>query len=380
MDSSGDLFIADTGNNAIREVNASNARHRHRGRKWRQGCGGDNGPASAAELVEPSGVALDGTGDLFVADTGDWRIREIAITGTVPVTVAPATLTVTANAGRAYGAADAAFTASYSGFVLGQTLGNSGVSGSPAFTSNDHSNSPAGSYTITTALGPGPRKYAFTAANGTLTVRQSGAHGDGQRCNPHIRCYPTGPRRAQRVRGDSGRHWVHRQGQRGTQPCEQRQSCQPRRHVRDYVGSRQSGCAELCIQLCPGHAEHYTSRYDGPALTASAASIVYGQTETLAATVARPGARPPAAPSRSMTAPAPGRDQPHGHNRGDYNRPARGRLAPIRRSLYQFQRNCLGSTSLTVGPAAIITTVAGNGTWGYGGNNGPATAAELGFP
>ncbi len=39
-------------------------------------------------------------------------------------------LTVTANnASRSYGAADPAFTASYGGFVNGETLGSSGVSG-----------------------------------------------------------------------------------------------------------------------------------------------------------------------------------------------------------------------------------------------------------
>ena len=46
------------------------------------------------------------------------------------LSVMPATLTVTANpASRTYGAADPTYTASYSGFVLGQILGDSGVNG-----------------------------------------------------------------------------------------------------------------------------------------------------------------------------------------------------------------------------------------------------------
>ena len=34
---------------------------------------GDNGPATAAELNEPAGIALDSAGDLFIADTGNNR-------------------------------------------------------------------------------------------------------------------------------------------------------------------------------------------------------------------------------------------------------------------------------------------------------------------
>ena len=49
------------------------------------------------------------------------------------LSVTPATLTVTANpASRAYGASDPAYSDTITGFVLGQTLGNSGVSGAPS--------------------------------------------------------------------------------------------------------------------------------------------------------------------------------------------------------------------------------------------------------
>ena len=90
--------------------------------------------------------------------------------GTLSVT--PAALTVTANpASHTYGASDPAYTASYSGFVLSQTLGNSGVTGAPSLTSNDTAGSPVGSYTITAALGTlAAANYTFSFASGTLSV------------------------------------------------------------------------------------------------------------------------------------------------------------------------------------------------------------------
>jgi hypothetical protein len=48
------------------------------------GSCGDNGPASAAQLNSPFGVALDTHGNIFIADTGDNRIREVvAATGNI---------------------------------------------------------------------------------------------------------------------------------------------------------------------------------------------------------------------------------------------------------------------------------------------------------
>ena len=88
VDKAGDLFIADTGNNVIREVHASwpmtMATITTVAGDGRAGFAGDRGKATAAELSAPQGVAVDAAGDLFIADTGNGRIREVRVaTGTI---------------------------------------------------------------------------------------------------------------------------------------------------------------------------------------------------------------------------------------------------------------------------------------------------------
>jgi subtilisin family serine protease len=87
------------------------------------------------------------------------------------LTVNPAPLTVTAdNKGRAYGAANPALTASYSGFVLGQST--SALSGALACATTATQSSPAGLYPITCS-GLNATNYAITYVAGTLTVGQA---------------------------------------------------------------------------------------------------------------------------------------------------------------------------------------------------------------
>ena len=88
VDSAGDLFIADTGNNLIREVNATTHDITTYAGDGTAGYSGDGGPATSAELYSPSGIALDSAGDLFIADTFNSVIREVNATTHVITTVA----------------------------------------------------------------------------------------------------------------------------------------------------------------------------------------------------------------------------------------------------------------------------------------------------
>jgi uncharacterized protein (TIGR03437 family) len=76
VDSAGNLYIADTFNQRIRKVsNGVITTVAGDGTPW---FGGDNGPAARAELNLPYAVAVDSAGNLYIADTYNQRIRKIA--------------------------------------------------------------------------------------------------------------------------------------------------------------------------------------------------------------------------------------------------------------------------------------------------------------
>lgn len=72
----GTVFIADTGNNRLRQVTPSGQIEALAG-TGQSGFTGDGGSASQAEFSAPEGIALDAAGDLLVADTINQRVREL---------------------------------------------------------------------------------------------------------------------------------------------------------------------------------------------------------------------------------------------------------------------------------------------------------------
>ena len=75
----GTLFIADTGNNRVREVTPAGRIEALAG-TGRSGFKGDGGPASQAELSGPTALSLDISGqDLLLADTDNHRVRELPL-------------------------------------------------------------------------------------------------------------------------------------------------------------------------------------------------------------------------------------------------------------------------------------------------------------
>ena len=82
VDGAGNLYIADVGNHRIHKVDAAGAISTVAGDGTR-GYGGDGGPATAAQLSRPEGVAVDGAGNLYIADTWNHRIRKVDAAGTI---------------------------------------------------------------------------------------------------------------------------------------------------------------------------------------------------------------------------------------------------------------------------------------------------------
>jgi len=82
IDAAGSLYIADTGNCLVRKVDASGTIRTIAGNT---ACdyAGDGGPATAAALNEPAGVAVDGAGAVYIADTQNCRIRKVNAAGTI---------------------------------------------------------------------------------------------------------------------------------------------------------------------------------------------------------------------------------------------------------------------------------------------------------
>ncbi len=84
LDTSGDLLIADEGNNVIREVNFATGVITTVAGNGSAGYSGDGGAATAAELNNICGIAVDSTGDLFIADSNDNVVREVNhVTGVI---------------------------------------------------------------------------------------------------------------------------------------------------------------------------------------------------------------------------------------------------------------------------------------------------------
>ncbi|MBL9199933.1 MAG: hypothetical protein JNL39_05465, partial [Opitutaceae bacterium] len=81
LDTSGNIFVADSGNHAIRKITPAGAVTTVVGAA--AAAGAIDGPATTARLNAPEGIAVDAAGNVFVADTGNHAIRRIAPSGVV---------------------------------------------------------------------------------------------------------------------------------------------------------------------------------------------------------------------------------------------------------------------------------------------------------
>ena len=78
----GRVFIADTHNRQVRVISATGLITVYAG-DGTQGSGGDGGPAVSAQLREPRGLAMASDGTLWIGDGGSRRVRQVGVDGTI---------------------------------------------------------------------------------------------------------------------------------------------------------------------------------------------------------------------------------------------------------------------------------------------------------
>jgi uncharacterized protein (TIGR03437 family) len=103
VDAGGNLYIADTGNQRIRKVSAGGIITTVAG-NGNPGFSGDGGPATSEQLWNPSNVAVDAVGNLYIADQGNNRIRKVNASGTISTVAGNGNYGYSGDGGAATGA------------------------------------------------------------------------------------------------------------------------------------------------------------------------------------------------------------------------------------------------------------------------------------
>jgi sugar lactone lactonase YvrE len=82
LDTKGNVYVADTNNNRVRRIDPDGIITTVAGTGMK-GFSGDKGPARAARLASPMGLAIDGVGNLYIADYGNNRVRRVDTNGVI---------------------------------------------------------------------------------------------------------------------------------------------------------------------------------------------------------------------------------------------------------------------------------------------------------
>jgi trimeric autotransporter adhesin len=86
VDGAGNIYIADVTNHSIRKVDSAGNISTVAG-TGTDGYSGDGGAATSAELASPTGVSVDGSGNLYIADSNNHRVRKVDIAGNISTVV-----------------------------------------------------------------------------------------------------------------------------------------------------------------------------------------------------------------------------------------------------------------------------------------------------
>ena len=101
VDSSGNVYFAENGDNRIREINAKTLDISTAAGNGTPGYSGDGSTASSGQLNSPTGVAVDSAGNLYIADSLNYRIRKVASGGNISTYAGNGTLSYSGDGGAA---------------------------------------------------------------------------------------------------------------------------------------------------------------------------------------------------------------------------------------------------------------------------------------
>ena len=93
VDSNGNVYIADVSNHRIRKVTISDGKISTVAGNGTAGFSGDGGAATSASLNRPSNIAFDGSGNMYILDSGNNRVRKVVLsTGIITTEAGPSGL------------------------------------------------------------------------------------------------------------------------------------------------------------------------------------------------------------------------------------------------------------------------------------------------
>jgi len=335
MDSAGNIYIADAANNRIRKVTAGTGIIITVVGNGTQGYSGDNGAATSASLDYPEGVAVDSAGNIYIADSVNLRIRKVAA-GTGIIT------TVAGNGTYEYSGDKGAATSSSLNGPSGVAVDSAGNIYIAETGNNCIRKVAAGTGIITTVAGNGT--YGYSGDNGAATsAGLEGPSGVAVDSGGNIYIADTGSNCIRKVAAGTG--IITTVAGNGTH---------------DYSGD--NGAATSASLAWPygvavdSTGNIYIADYGSNRIRKVTAGTGIITTVAGFGTIGYFGDNGPAT-SASL----------------DY---ARGVAVDSAGNIYIADNENNRIRKVTAG-TGIITTVAGNGTQGYFGDNGTATSASL---
>lgn len=161
VDSSGNVYVSDSSNNMIRKITSSGVVTTLAGSTT---SGSTDGTGTAAKFFNPSGIAVDSSGNVYVSDTGNNTIRKITSAGAV-TTIAG----IAGTAGSINGTGITATFSSPKGIVVNNSSGNLYI----ADTANHTIRIMGISSGVVSTFAGAPGIYGYTDGTGTAALFHS---------------------------------------------------------------------------------------------------------------------------------------------------------------------------------------------------------------